>query len=224
MPIAEPRGIVPDWPAPAAVRAFQTVRDPAPLDRLQLPAEPSWLTQVHGAGVARPRAGEQGLTADAAVASSGTAVLAVKTADCLPVLLCDRDGSVIGVAHAGWRGLAAGVLEATVAAMQVAPARLLAWFGPAIGPDAFEVGPEVRDALVADDAGAAAAFRPGQGDRLYCDIVRLATRRLARSGVSETYGGRWCTVGDPERFHSYRRDGGTGRMATLIWFGEGPWK
>ena len=141
----------------------------------------------------------------------------VLTADCLPVLLCERDGSAVGVAHAGWRGLAAGVIESAVAAMTQPAPQLLAWLGPAIGPDAFEVGDEVRAVFLAADDGAACAFRPHGEGKWMCDLYELARRRLAACGVSAVSGGGLCTFTDRERFYSYRRDGKTGRMATLIW-------
>ena len=185
-------------------------------EALALPSEPLWLEQVHGTAVARfgeavrPRA-------DASVALAPGQVCAVMVADCLPVLLADRAGTCVAAAHAGWRGLAAGVLEATVAALPVDPAQLVAWLGPAIGPEAFEIGPEVREAFLAVDPEAADAFRPGTGDRWLADAYRLARQRLARAGVTDVHGGGLCTVSDPTRFFSYRRDGVTGRMAALIW-------
>lgn len=208
-------GFQPDWPAPPAVRAYQATRAEGPLP--DLPAPPSWLRQVHGATVIRPVAGQTGLAADAAVTDQRGVVLAVKTADCLPVLFCDREGTRIGVAHAGWRGLAAGVLEATVRELEAPPASLLAWFGPAIGQRAFEVGPEVREAFVSPDPGADAAFERGRGDRWFADLEALARRRLIAVGVTAVYGGGMCTYRNPRRFLSYRRDGETGRMATLAW-------
>lgn len=214
-------GIVPAWAAPATVQAFQTVRGTGPLDgvrdTLGLPSEPCWLEQVHGAGVVRPDIGEQGLVADAAVTDRPGVVLAVRTADCLPVLFADRAGSGVGAAHAGWRGLAAGVLEATVAALGVAPESLVAWFGPAIGQPAFEVGPEVRAAFVDGDPATAACFAAGRGDRWHADLTALARHRLAAVGVTSVFGGVGCTYSEPERFFSYRRDRETGRMAALIW-------
>ena len=139
------------------------------------------------------------------------------TADCLPVLFCDRAGSIVAAAHAGWRGLLGGVLESTLAAMAVAPEHVLAWLGPAIGPSAFEVGDEVRAAFVAELPAAGEAFAPcGQGKWL-ADLYALARLRLARAGVTTVYGGNACTYSDPARYFSYRRDGVTGRMATLIW-------
>lgn len=203
-----------EWPAPAAVRAFQTERSSGLPD---LPTSPCWLTQVHGATVARPAPGQCDLVADAAVTNARGTVLAVRTADCVPVLLCDRAGTVVAAAHAGWRGLAAGVIAATVAAMARPGSELVAWLGPAIGQDAFEVGPEVRAAFVDADRGAAAAFRPGVADRFHADLVALARRHLAAAGVVSISGGRWCTASNPDRFHSYRRSRETGRMASLVW-------
>jgi YfiH family protein len=139
------------------------------------------------------------------------------TADCLPVLLCDTAGSAVGVAHAGWRGLAAGVIESAVAAMACPASRLLAWLGPAIGPRAFEVGDEVRAAFVAVDATAADAFAPQVGGKWHCDLYQLARQRLAACGVSQVSGGSFCTFLESDRFYSFRRDKHTGRMATLIW-------
>ena len=186
-----------------------------------LPSPPMWLDQVHGADVidvdadatharALPRA-------DAAVTRASGVVLAVRVADCLPVLLCDRSGTTIGVAHAGWRGLAAGVIENTVAAMACEPAGIAAWLGPAIGPSAFEVGSEVRDAFVAPDNAAARAFVPGRARKWLADLYALACQRLARAGVERVSGMRACTFSDARRFYSYRRDGATGRMGAFIW-------
>ncbi|MBI5329415.1 MAG: peptidoglycan editing factor PgeF [Betaproteobacteria bacterium] len=184
--------------------------------RAALPAEPLWLNQVHGAGVAQfPAAGTP--DADAAVAHRPGQVCAVLTADCLPVLFCDVSGQAVAAAHAGWRGLAAGVLERTVEALGVQPGKVLAWLGAAIGPAAFEVGPEVRQAFVAQHAEAARAFAPGAGDRLLADIYELARIRLAAIGVTQVYGGGLCTHADASRFYSYRREGVTGRMASLVW-------
>lgn len=159
--------------------------------------------------------------ADAAVTRTPGRVLAVLTADCLPVLFCDRAGSVAAVAHAGWRGLAAGVLEATVAATEVPPATLLAHLGPAIGPTAFEVGAEVRAAFLAHDPAAAGAFVPNGPGKWLADLYSLARLRLAAAGVSAVSGGGLCTYRDSERFYSYRRDGRTGRMAALVWLVPG---
>ncbi|MFZ1181141.1 MAG: peptidoglycan editing factor PgeF [Herbaspirillum sp.] len=187
-----------------------------------LPSEPLWLRQVHGVDVvdAAEAAGvAEAPQADACVTTQAGVVCAVMTADCLPVLLCDLAGTVVGVAHAGWRGLAAGVLEHAVAAMRErGPGEILAWFGPAIGPQQFEVGQEVLDAFVAQDAASRAAFTASAGreGQFFADIYRLARLRLAQVGVRRVSGGSWCTVSDT-RFYSYRRDAITGRMASLIW-------
>lgn len=237
--------IRPQWPAPAAVRAASTTRlggasrgpyagfnlaahvgdEPGAvaanrgllMRELELPAEPSWLQQVHGPSVVPARVSGAPMEADASFRMGPGAVCAVLTADCLPVLLCDRDGTRVAAAHAGWRGLAAGVLEAAVDALQVPGARLLAWLGPAIGPENFEVGDEVRARFVAHDPAAATAFRPSPAGRWLADLYTLARQRLAERGVTEVYGGGLCTFSDRRRFYSYRRDGTTGRMATLIW-------
>jgi YfiH family protein len=241
--------IVPEWPAPAAVRSACTTRiggvsggryaglnlggggdDAAAVSEnrrrlfaaLDLPAPPQWIRQVHGVAVARmPDAGE-GTEADASVTTAHNVVCAVQSADCLPVLFCDRAGTVVAAAHAGWRGLAAGVLEATVAAMPAAPAALLAWMGPAIGPAAFEVGADVRAQFLAVDPAAAAAFTASaRADHFYADLFALARQRLRRAGVDKVFGGGVCTWSDPARFYSFRRDGITGRSAALIWL-DGP--
>ena len=235
--------IVPDWPAPANVKALQTTRkggaSAAPYasfnlgshvgdndllvnrNRMQLahlmPSEPVWLNQVHGVAVAN--AGQAGCLpqADASVSTHRGAVCVVMTADCLPVLLCDDTGSVVAAAHAGWRGLCDGVLEATVKEMQVPAATLMAWLGPAIGPTAFEVGAEVRDAFMAKQAQSAAAFAPGKDGKWIADLYQLARLRLNASGITRIYGGDQCTYSHAERYYSYRRDGVTGRMGTFIW-------
>lgn len=186
--------------------------------RRQLPAEPAWLRQVHSARVVE--AGHAPTPeADASFSRETGKVCAVLTADCLPVLFCDRAGSVVAAAHAGWRGLADGVLEATVAAMQVAPGEVLAWMGAAIGPQAFEVGDEVRAAFVAQHPEAAAAFVPHAPGKWLADIYALARTRLGHAGVEAVYGGGRCTFNEADAFYSYRRDGVTGRMASLIWLG-----
>jgi hypothetical protein len=233
----------PDWPVPASVHTLATTRaggvSPPPYEglnladhvgddvaavarnrallRAMLPAEPKWLKQVHGAIVARADEMDTPVEADASVAFDPGVVCAVLTADCLPVLFCDRAGTRVAAAHAGWRGLAAGVLEASVAAMQCSPAEILAWLGPAIGPQAFEVGEEVREAFVRDLPAASAAFVPGQPGKWLADIYALARLRLARAGVNAVYGGGLCTYTDAARFYSFRRDKTTGRMASLIW-------
>jgi hypothetical protein len=186
--------------------------------RQALPAEPAWLEQVHGVAVADAALAAGTPRADAAFATAAGTVCVVMTADCLPVLFARRDGGAVGAAHAGWRGLCDGVLEATVAKLGD-PAEVMAWLGPAIGPNAFEVGDEVRAAFMAHAAGADAAFRPGvKPGKWWCDIYLLARQRLATAGVTQVYGGGLCTVSDPARFYSYRRDKTTGRMAALIWF------
>jgi YfiH family protein len=192
---------------------------------LALPSSPHWLHQVHGTGVLRidaplatPRPIDAEPQADAAVTAVPGAVLAVLSADCLPMLFAAEDGSVIGAAHAGWRGLAAGVLEATVAAMAMPPERVLAWFGPAIGAASYEVGDEVRAAFVAGDPEASAAFVATRPGHWRCDLYALARLRLRRLGLRRVGGGDRDTVGEPAWFHSHRRDGAaSGRQATLIW-------
>lgn len=190
-------------------------------EALRLPAQPLWLHQVHGIAVASPGWHERPPTADAAVfnayAGGARGVCAVLTADCLPVLFCDRAGSRVAAAHAGWRGLAAGVLEATVKALQARPADLLAWLGPAIGPGAFEVGADVVQAFSARSPDTAAAFTANARGRWQADLYRLARLELDRLGVTAVFGGGWCTASEATRFFSYRRDGQTGRMATLVW-------
>jgi YfiH family protein len=190
-----------------------------------LPRAPVWLEQVHGCTVCRlngggmPSAAER--RADAAVADVAGAVCVVLTADCLPVLLCDDDGSVVAAVHAGWRGLLDGVIEAAALRMGRPAAALMAWLGPAIGPDAFEVGDEVHRAFCGRMAAAADAFRPSAGGRWLADIYTLARQRLAAIGIERVSGGGLCTLSDAERFFSYRRDGITGRMATLVWIDAG---
>ncbi len=185
---------------------------------LGLPAAPAWLNQVHGTVVADIDSPTQGvITADAAVARVPGRVCVVMVADCLPVLFASRDGSRIAAAHAGWRGLASGVLEQTVAALDVPGADLTAWLGPAISREHFEVGEEVRAAFVDSDPEAAAVFVPNARERWQADLVGLARRRLAALGVTDVCGGDWCTFGHRERFYSHRRDGKGGRMAALIW-------
>ena len=240
--------IVPDWSAPANVRAAVTTRQGgvslAPYDSLNmglhsgdqresvlanrrrvaealaLPAEPRWLKQVHGTGVVD--AADPNLPAvveaDAAQTDRAGVVCAVLTADCLPVLFSDRAGSRVAAAHAGWRGLASGVLTATVRAMQTDPADLLVWLGPAIGPDAFEVGDEVRQAFIDRDPDNRQYFMPSPAGRWLADLYGLAGRELTGLGVGSISGGGFCTYSDDRRFYSYRRDGITsGRLASLVW-------
>jgi len=184
-----------------------------------LPATPQWLTQVHGTTVVRHpgKAGVE-LQADAIVSFAPGEVCAVLTADCLPVFFCSRSGDRVAVAHAGWRGLANGILQETITALDVEPAELLAWMGPAIGPQAYEVGRELADAFPEEYP---AGFIP-HGDRFLLDLYTLADLKLRRLGVQAVSGGNFCTLGDPARFFSYRRDGVTGRMASLIWMQSHP--
>jgi len=189
-------------------------------DKLALPAPPLWLHQVHGTGILAAHQlpeNSNPLEYDGSYTFSPGIVCAVQTADCLPVLLCDRRGHRVAALHAGWRGLAAGILEAGVQAMVTDPDYLLAWLGPAIGPDAFEVGADVYHAFVDADAETEKAFRRQSADKWLADIYQLARRRLALAGVNAVYGGGFCTYNEATRFFSYRRDHTTGRMATLIW-------
>lgn len=239
-----PDWIVPDWPAPPGVCALVTTRsgglsegpwasmnlalhvgdDPDAVHanrrilREFLPAGPVWLDQVHGRTVVDASVTHAAVRADAAFACRRGVVCAVLTADCLPVLLCDRAGTVVAAAHAGWRGLAGGVLEATVEAMGVSPDSVMAWLGPAIGPEAFEIGADVREIFCDGDPETGPAFVPGaRPGKWFADLYRLARFRLARAGVLQVAGGGRCTYGEGERFYSYRRDGVTGRFASLVW-------
>jgi len=190
---------------------------------LDLPADPRWLRQVHGTVVAElgPLPSREEPEADAAVSRVAGTVLAILTADCLPVLFCADDGNTIGAAHAGWRGLAAGVLEQTIEQMQRPAARLMAWMGPCIGAASYEVGDEVRTAFVDQDASASEAFRATRPGHWQCDLAALAIRRLTAAGMTRIYGGGFDTRTD-ERFYSYRREGArSGRFASLIWLAQG---
>ena len=237
--------IQPDWPAPRSVHALSTTRqsgvsigpyaslnlgehvgdDPqavaANRKRVQRElghAVPRWLKQVHGVRVARDGESTQE-PADAAVTAEPGTACVIMTADCLPLIFCDRHGTRVAAAHAGWRGLAAGVLEATLQSMGTTD--VLAWMGPAIGPKAYEVGPEVREAFVRHSAEAVEAFLPGRAEgKWWCDLYMLARQRLEASGVKAVYGGGFCTFTDRERFFSFRRDGESGRMATLVWLAD----
>jgi polyphenol oxidase len=182
-----------------------------------LPCEPSWLSQVHGIEVADLDSPRPPGTADAAIARRPSKVCAILTADCLPVVLATDSGDTVAAAHAGWRGLAAGVIEATVRAMRASPESLMVWLGPAIGPRHFEVGTEVRDAFLAADAQAGEAFRPNARGRFMADLALLARRRLQGLGVNRIFGGGECTFTQSQRYFSHRRDGITGRQATLVW-------
>jgi len=242
-PLGEGSYLIPDWPAPKNVRSLQTTRiggvSVAPYDSFNLgdhvgdmsqavarnrhllsplmPSEPVWMQQVHGTVVANADVGSCLIQADASIARQRGSVCVVMTADCLPVLLCDEDGTVVAAAHAGWKGLAAGVIEATVQAMNVEPNKLMAWFGPAISQRAFEVGEEVRATFIAHNAQATEAFLPGVNGKWLADIYLLAHQRLNALGITRVSGGEHCTYSDSERFFSYRRDGVTGRMGTFIW-------
>lgn len=235
--------LVPRWPASSRVRALVTSRnggvsrgpyhslnlghhvgdDPQCVNanrdllRAHLPAEPKWLTQVHGTNVVSAGLAIPSVEADAAFTRMPGTVCAIMMADCLPVLIADRDASVVAAAHAGWRGLAAGVIESTVRTIGLPPTQLLAWLGPAIGPAAFEVGPEVRDTFIRADGAAAGAFIAHRSGKWLADLYNLARQRLHRIGITEVHGGGLCTLSDPERFFSHRRDKITGRMAALIW-------
>jgi YfiH family protein len=239
------RWLTPQWPAPAAVCALSTQRgggvSDAPYASLNLgdhvgdvpaavaenrrrlkaaadlPAEPRWLDQVHGARIADLDVGGSTAAADGAHTRQPGRVCAILTADCLPVLFAAQSGEVVAAAHAGWRGLAGGVIEATVRALAVDPPTLLVWLGPAIGPRHFEIGPEVRDELLRGDGGAQKAFTPNARGRYMADLVALARGRLTRLGIERIYGGGECTYSYPDRYFSHRRDGQTGRHATLIW-------
>nr|BFD44456.1 peptidoglycan editing factor PgeF [Pseudomonas sp. FFPRI_1] len=234
--------LTPDWPAPAGVKACVTTRTGgvslAPFDSLNLgdhveddpqavaenrrrltehfAITPAWLQQVHGIAVAHADPSTVA-TADASWTATPDVACAVMTADCLPALFCNRAGTRVAAAHAGWRGLAAGVLEATLDSLDTPPAEVLVWLGPAIGPERFEVGAEVREAFVGQLPAAEQAFVPSSNaGRFMADIYQLARLRLAARGVTAVYGGGYCTVSDP-RFFSYRRSPRTGRFASLIW-------
>lgn len=247
-----PQYIEPDWPAPERVVALSTTRaggysrgayrglnlghhvnddaDAVVANRRLLQAELpvdsgiSWLTQIHGTTVISAGGEQTYPRADGVWTAQSGLVCAVLSADCLPVLLCDKKGSAVAAVHAGWRGLVSGIVETSVASMPAKPSDMLAWLGPAIGPAAFEVGPEIRERFL---AGAAEDVQeridrcfspsPGLDGHFLADLYALARIRLAACGVSHVYGGELCTLSDPERFYSYRRDGQTGRMATLIY-------
>lgn len=239
------RYIEPDWPAPSGVRAASTLRDSGASSgpyasfnlglhvgdeaqrvienrlrlaaELGLPSSPQWLTQVHGNRVIEAGLMAGAPEADAIYTRVAGRVCAVMTADCLPILLCSRDGATVAAVHAGWRGLVSGVVESAIHALGTR--ELLAWLGPAIGPDAFAVGEDVRMAFRDLDPGFTAAFRPAGEDKWLADIYHLGRVVLARAGVpgDAIHGGGWCTHAQPGDFFSYRRDRVTGRMATLIW-------
>jgi polyphenol oxidase len=203
--------------------------DPATVERNRallvesagLPSAPHWLKQVHGIDVVRcdgsPGEGHEPI-ADASVTATPGTVLAILTADCLPVVFAAEDGREVAAAHAGWPGLSSGMLEATVAAMHTPADRLIAWIGPAAGPQRYEIGAEVRDRFLAQDARAEVAFVPTRPGHWRVDLFAIARMRLAQAGVTRVHGGDLCTISDPQRFFSHRRDARTGRMATLVWF------
>lgn len=241
--------LTPDWPAPAWIKAGTSTRlggvSPAPYDSLNLgdhvgdalqnvmqnrqrlmqaqhfPSSPVWLNQVHGIQIVDAASVDDKCPdADGSFTTQTNIVCAAMTADCLPVLFCNHEGSVVAAAHAGWRGLADGVLEACVDAMGERPGQLMTWLGPAIGPQAFEVGDEVRAEFIKHHKQAEQAFTPsntGGAGHWMADIYQLARIRLNRIGINSIYGGHWCTYNDKQRFFSYRRDGVTGRMASFIW-------
>jgi purine-nucleoside/S-methyl-5'-thioadenosine phosphorylase / adenosine deaminase len=217
--------IAPQWPVAPRVRALVTTRPLGDMKaeagraRLRglLPAEPLWLRQVHGVTVVDAAKALPGVAADASFTREAGVVCAVMAADCMPVLLAHDAAEVVAVAHAGWRGLAAGVIEAAVGAMGVPAARIFAWLGPAIGPDAYEVGDEVRAAFLERDARAASAFAPARAGHWHLDLYAVARQRLASHGVTRVFGGGLCTASDPARFFSWRRERAEGRMAAVIW-------
>jgi YfiH family protein len=240
--------IIPEWPAPARVRAIITSRNGGCSNgsyasmnlglqagdqeasvqanrrilRRFLPAEPKWLNQVHGNRVVPAETISVPAEADASFTSHAACVCAVLIADCLPVLICGRTGGIVAVAHAGWRGLVSGVIEATVRALQTDPNELIAYLGPGIGPSAFEVGNEVRDALLAVDPAAQHCFQRNKAGKWCADLFGLARQRLVKLGVTRVYGGGLCTYSDPIRFFSHRRAKPAGRMAALIWIEDRP--
>ena len=235
--------IIPDWPAPPNVKALQTTRmggiSLAPyhslnlgahvqddalavaqnrqLLRSYLPSEPVWLNQVHGIDVIDAASGAGLPAADASYSLAKNIVCVTMTADCLPVLLCHQQGMAVAAIHAGWRSLCDGVIEATIQSLGFQAHELMAWLGPAIGPQAFEVGSEVRAAFIAQDAQAALAFQ-ASGDKWLADLYGIARQRLHQQGITKIYGGGECTFSNPSQYFSFRRDGVTGRMATMIWF------
>ncbi len=222
--------ILPDWQVPANVRGLVTTRALGDMKstlsrgklRAYLPADPVWQRQVHGVTVVDAAHASPGTAADASFTTQPDVVCVAMAADCMPVLFAEESGAAVGIAHAGWRGLAAGVLEATVDAMAVAPGRLLAWLGPAIGPERYEIGAEVRAAFLERDAQAESAFTPTRPGHWRLDLYRVARQRLAARGISRVSGGGYCTASDAERFFSYRRDRASERMAAAIWLQSPP--
>jgi polyphenol oxidase len=241
-----PDWIVPDWPAPAKVKAVVTTRaggtshgpyatfnlglrtgdDPQTvatnraLLRRALPGDPKWLKQVHGTNVVEADELRQVPSADASIARRAGTVCAVTVADCVPVFLCDTIGTAVAVVHAGWRGLSRGLVETTVRDLRIEPGELIAYLGPGIGPRGFEVGPDVREAFLKHDRIAEAAFVQHVPGKWYADLFELVRQRLQRAGIASIHGGGMCTYSDTARFFSYRRDRTTGRMAALIWLSD----
>jgi purine-nucleoside/S-methyl-5'-thioadenosine phosphorylase / adenosine deaminase len=218
--------IRPDWPAPRRVRALMTTRamgDMAAAGRASLrgrvPSEPSWLKQVHGTKVVDLDREQGPFEADASLTRAAGMVCAVGAADCMPVLFSDEQGTVVAAAHAGWRGLSAGVIEAALGAMRTPPSRVMAWLGPAIGARAYEVGEDVHQAFASYENAFSAPTRPGHW---LLDLYAVARQRLARAGVTQVYGGGFCTHTDAARFFSYRRDRTKERMAAMIWLESPP--
>lgn len=238
--------LIPNWPAPKNIKAYFTLRMDGQskppyesfnlgkhsgdnenvvaanrkqlMQELNLDQPPVWLNQVHGNQVVSADAVINTTSADALYTQQKNLVCAILTADCMPLFLCDREGTVVALAHAGWRGLAAGVIENTVAAMKIPAENILAWMGPAMGPQKFEVGPEVREIFLSVDKAAEIAFAPLPNQKWLANIYLLAQQRLQKSGVTAIYGGDHCTYTEKEKFFSYRRDGKqSGRMAALIW-------
>lgn len=246
--IGEMPGICPDWPAPGNVHAWSTFRtggvSEAPYDQLNLadhvgddkhtvsrnrqllkqslalPSEPCWLEQVHGIDVIEASTAMENNVADGSFASKPGHVCVVMTADCLPVLLCNKQGTVVAAVHAGWRGLLQGVIPAAVEKLQIQNEHILAWLGPAIGPQSFEVGREVKEAFMNADLNNDAAFLPSTAGHFFANLYQLAELQLKRLGIKNVYGQKWCTYQDKSHYFSYRRDGVTGRMASLIWLSE----
>ncbi|HEY0269091.1 MAG TPA: peptidoglycan editing factor PgeF [Methyloradius sp.] len=237
--------IIPNWPAPANIKALQTTRtgglSKSPYDSLNfgdhvgddamvvasnrqllnpfVPTEPLWLKQIHSTIAVNAALTSCLPEADAAYSKQKNIVCAVMTADCLPILICDEAGTTVAAVHAGWKGLLDGVIESTIKALEIPPQNLLVWLGPAIGPNAFEVGRDVYDGFIQHDANSIQAFTlQNTTDKWLADIYQLARLRLRNMGVTRIYGGEYCTYSAKEQFFSFRRDGATGRMATLIWF------
>lgn len=237
--------IQPNWPAPTNIKAYTTTRiggfsctpydtlnlathvndDPINVEKnrillrefLHLPDEPLWLTQVHGVEVVQAELQQPYVVADAAYTREKNIVCAVQTADCLPVLICDRAATCVAAIHAGWKGLAAGIIEETIKTLKILGSDLLVWLGPAIGPQAFEVGEDVYETFITHDSNAALGFKKIDNKKWLANMYLLAKQRLHQLGVQNIYGGEFCTYTDKERFFSYRRDNMTGRMASLIW-------